>query len=210
MHEEIFVQKIYAFKTDNPAPRIIDGGANIGLATIFLKNCYPMARITAFEADPTIAAILRSNLMSQGISDVEIQEAALWSESGKILFNSEGADGGKIGHQNPDSLYVKTLPLLNFLHEPIDFLKLDIEGAEFEVLSSCGDKLAAVRKAFIEYHSQIGGPQYLPELLYLLKKSGFRCFISTPSVFNPRPLEASKSYNGFDMVLNLFCVRPEF
>jgi hypothetical protein len=34
---EIFIQKIYHLKTSNPIPYIIDGGANIGLATIYLK-----------------------------------------------------------------------------------------------------------------------------------------------------------------------------
>jgi hypothetical protein len=65
-----------------------------------------------------------------------------------------------------------------------------------------------VDKAFIEYHSKAGEPQQLSELLALLKEAGFRCFVTAPSVFSPKPLQEIKSYAGFDMVLNVFCVRP--
>lgn len=208
MHEEIFTQKAYEFATDNPAPRIIDGGANIGLATIYFKRHFPEARLTAFEADPEIASILKSNLMTQEIYGVDVREAALWSAAGNISFTAEGADGGMIGPQSSKSRKVPALPLSQFLDEPIDFLKLDIEGAEFEVLSSCRSKLGSVHKAFIEYHSRSSDSQELPELLTLLKESGFRCFIASPSIFNPHPFLDHKSYNGLDMVLNICCVRP--
>ena len=65
-----------------------------------------------------------------------------------------------------------------------------------------------VEKAFIEYHSKVGEPQQLAELMALLKDAGFRCFVTAPSVFSPKPLQEIKSYAGFDMVLNVFCVRP--
>jgi hypothetical protein len=64
-----------------------------------------------------------------------------------------------------------------------------------------------VDKAFIEYHSKAGESQQLPELLALLKNAGFRCFVSAPSVFSPKPLQEIKSYAGFDMVVNIYCVR---
>src|SRR5438045_4004967 len=47
----------YAFSTTNPAPRILDCGANVGLASLYWKRTHPGARITAFEADPKIAAM---------------------------------------------------------------------------------------------------------------------------------------------------------
>jgi FkbM family methyltransferase len=207
MHEEIFTQKVYEFASSNPAPRIIDGGANIGLATIYFKKCFPRARVTAFEADHSIATILRANMAAQCISDIEVLEAAIWKERCEVSFTAEGADSGMIDLQNSTSRKVPALPLSQFLDEPIDFLKLDIEGAEFEVLSSCRSKLGSVQKAFIEYHSKAGKSQELPELLGLLKEAGFRCFLTSPSIFNPRPLLDYTSYNGLDMVLNIWCSR---
>src|SRR5215204_3393788 len=58
---DIFIARSLTFETANQSPRILDCGANIGLASLFFKRHYPAARITAFEADPEIAAILREN-----------------------------------------------------------------------------------------------------------------------------------------------------
>src|SRR3954465_2869054 len=52
--QDIFVRRVLAFRCDTSAPRILDCGANIGLASLFFKRAYPAARITAFEADPAL------------------------------------------------------------------------------------------------------------------------------------------------------------
>ena len=41
LHEEIFTEEIYAFNSANSRPRIIDGGANIGLSVIYFKRRFP-------------------------------------------------------------------------------------------------------------------------------------------------------------------------
>src|SRR5690606_23212402 len=55
-YAEIYERRLYEFRSTNPAPRIIDGGANIGLSVLFFKSLFPMARITCFEPDPAIRA----------------------------------------------------------------------------------------------------------------------------------------------------------
>jgi len=209
LHEAIFREEVYAFTATNTKPRIIDGGANIGLATIYFKRLFPDARITAFEADPVVAKVLQRNLEAQGMADIDIQQAALWSCDTELSFYAEGADGGRISLSDETTIQIPAVALLQYLDQPVDFLKLDIEGAEFEVLKSCQNKLGMVNRAFIEYHSNADQPQTLPELLALLKEADFRCFISTPSVFSPKPFVEINSYSGFDMVLNIFCTRAE-
>lgn len=208
LHEEIFDREIYSFTAKNPAPRIIDGGANIGMSALYFKKAHPQSRITAFEADPAIAAVLRRNVEAQDLTDVEIRSEALWSERTEIAFAPEGADAGKVGDAG-NAIRVPAVPLADFLGEPVDFLKLDIEGAEWEVLKSCAGHLGAVDKLFVEYHSPADAPQHLAELLALLESGGFRCYISSPSVFSPQPLREVKTYCGFDMVLNIFGIRPD-
>ena len=209
LHEEIFNEEVYAFNTTNSQPRIIDGGANIGLSVLYFKRCFPTAQIIAFEADPSVADVLRRNLAAQGLGDVVVRAEALWTHETELSFRSEGADGGQVTSSTGAGICrVPAVPLGPFLHFPVDFLKLDIEGAEFEVLRSCQAQLGMVDKAFIEYHSKADQPQSLSELLLLLREAGFRCFVSAPSVFSPKPLLEIKTYNGFDMVLNIFCLRP--
>lgn len=208
LHEEIFKEEIYDFQTTSARPRIIDGGANIGLSVIYFKRRYPGARITAFEADPDVAAVLRRNVDSRGLQDVDIRAEALWTSDTELTFLSDGADGGRVVSKSQGAIRIPAAALSPFLDEPVDFLKLDIEGAEFEVLQSCRGRLGNVEKAFIEYHSRAGEPQQLPDLLGLLRAEGFRCFITAPSVFSPNPFREIGSYAGFDMVLNIFAVRP--
>lgn len=207
LHEEIFKQEVYRFNTYNPNPRIIDGGANIGMSLIYFKKRFPNARITAFEADPEIAQICNDNLASQSIRDVELHSHALWSHETELSFHREGADGGKLDVSGDKCMRVSSVPLARYIDGPVDFLKLDIEGAEWEVLKGCKDHLYSVDKLFVEYHSFSNQPQVLPELLDLIRSSGFRIFITTPSTFSPSPLTEIKSYGGFDMVLNIFGTR---
>jgi FkbM family methyltransferase len=208
LHEEIFKEEVYNFRAASTCPRIIDGGANIGLSVIYFKRRYPGARITAFEADPFVAEVLRKNMAAYELKDVDVHAEALWTSDAELSFLSDGADGGRVACGDESKVRIPAAALSRYLEEPVDFLKLDIEGAEFEVLQSCRDRLGVVDKAFVEYHSKADEPQQLPELLALLKDAGFRCFVTAPSVFSPKPLQEIKSYAGFDMVLNIFCVRP--
>src|SRR4029453_7097593 len=113
--QDIFVNNALAYETANPAPRILDCGANIGLASLFFKRRYPAARITAFEADPAIAAMLAENVRRNGASDVEVVAAAVWTETGEVTFRPDGADSGAVaaleGAPATDAIRVPTVRL---------------------------------------------------------------------------------------------------
>src|SRR3954471_24828978 len=55
---DIFVDGALEYRAGSTAPRILDCGANVGLASLFFKRGYPSARITAYEADPALFRIL--------------------------------------------------------------------------------------------------------------------------------------------------------
>src|SRR5947209_17952551 len=64
---------------------------------------------------------------------------------------------------------------------PVDFLKLDIEGAETEVLADCADLLGKVENLFVEYHSFSDEPQSIHTLLSVLRGAGFRVHVHVSS-----------------------------
>ena len=202
---------MYEFRCDHPA-RIIDGGANIGLATLFLKGRHPQARVTCFEADEGVAAYLRKNLAAANINDVEIVAAALWETDGHIEFSGEGSDAGRACKPDGDGetgarVRVPAVRLSPYLNEQIDFLKLDIEGAELAVLRECATALKNVQRIFVEYHSFEHQKQDLAEVLSILRDAGFRVAVTVSDVLSPRPLLEIGSSLGMDMRLNLFGVR---
>ncbi len=133
--------------------------------------------------------------------------AALWSSAGQLPFLSEGADAGRLAHvQEQETTSVACVRLRDYLNEPVDLLKLDIEGAETEVLRDCHDALACVSRVFVEYHSFVGQPQTLPSLLGILTDAGFRLHLQ-PSLVSPQPFMERIIQVGMDHQLNIFAWR---
>lgn len=175
--DDIFVHDSLAFETGSPAPRILDCGANIGIASIYFKRRYPHARITAFEADPSLAAMCQRNLAANGLADVEVKPRAVWTANRTIEFVCEGTDSGAVASLNTSvtgaTQQVPAERLRDALHEPIDLLKLDIEGAELPVLEDCRDRLGNVRAITIDLHEFNPAQRHTGMVFELLAAAGF-------------------------------------
>jgi FkbM family methyltransferase len=211
MYREIFVDEIYRFRARTEEPRVIDCGANVGLSVLYFKRLYPRARVTAFEPDDKIFDVLTRNVARQELSDVELHRRAVWSSETTLNFHSEGADGGRLSNDNGDEggARIKSVPtarLRDFLDRPVDFLKIDIEGAETEVLTDCADRLANVEHLFVEYHSFADAPQTLHTVTRIIADAGFRLHVHPP-VTSPQPFVNRDVQGGMDMQLNLFAFR---
>jgi FkbM family methyltransferase len=180
---QIFGQSLYDFQSEAPAPVILDCGAHIGLASFFFKQRYPNAHILAFEADPDICEVLRFNLNSFGILGVEVHQSAVWIHDRGVTFERSTDDAGKVRGDSPTSevpasSLVPSMRLKTFLSQsPVDLVKLDIEGAEFEVLADCGEALRNAKLFIVETHV-FGYPQRLGALLSNFEKHGFRYMVS--------------------------------
>jgi FkbM family methyltransferase len=211
MYREIFEREIFSFDAESTSPRMLDCGAHVGLASIYLGRRHPNARITAFEADPKIAAVARENLDAFGLRHVEVVAAAVADHDGVVAFSATGDLAGRIGPvhglQSADRREVPSVRLARYLEEPVEFLKMDIEGAEAAVLVSVADRLHRVRRLFVEYHGFAGQEQKLPEFLTLLSDVGFRHYITTAYDFRRRPFLDVSDHCGMDVQLNIFCTR---
>lgn len=199
-YRAIFEERVYDFSPGHDSPIIIDCGANIGLAIRYWQGRWPGARIIAYEADPKICAVLRRN-----VTGAEIVEAAVWTKDTKLTFASEGGDAGRIGSGD---LEVPAIRLRDRLRrEPhIDLLKLDIEGAETEVLLDCGQDLGGVERIFVEYHSFTHHRQSLPDLLALLREAGYRVQVKHEWA-SPEPFKHQPEQYGMDLQLDIWAYR---
>jgi len=176
--EDIFVKRTLAFTSTSSAPRILDCGANVGLASLFFHRLYPQARITAFEADPALFAILNTNLNANGAGGIETRHVALWTSTGTLTFQCEGSDSGMIGSLpgaiDGTSTTVPSLRLHDVIDEgPVDLLKLDIEGAEDAVLADCEPVLHRVKAIVMDLHEFDPAVRQAPRVLELLTRAGF-------------------------------------
>ncbi|MDP3353983.1 MAG: FkbM family methyltransferase, partial [Flavobacteriaceae bacterium] len=171
---------------------------------------YPHAEIIAFEPDETVLPFLNKNIQSQNIKNVELIKKAVWTSETNLRFYTDSGLGGRVemeyGERIPTE--VKTVRLKDFLHRSIDFLKIDIEGAEYEVLKDCEEFLFNVDKIFVEYHSIYNEEQHLDDILNILKKQGYRYHLKQ-SFSRQKPfLDYQNIVNEkFDMAINIFAYK---
>lgn len=212
MYREIFERQIYYFEAHTSTPYIIDGGANIGLGVVYFKKLYPQSEIVAFEPDPHIFRVLERNV--SGFSGITLQRQALWTEETLLPFKAEGSWGGRLSDSSgPDKIIVSATKLSNYLCRPVDLLKLDIEGAETEVLSDCEPYLGNIARIFVEYHSFAAQPQTIHIVTKILANAGFRMQIHPQATLH-RPFAKTNTRREMDLQLNIFGFRedrsPEF
>ena len=206
---EIFDRRVYDFEAGRTDPLIIDCGSNIGLSVIFFKQRYPDARVIAFEADPDIFRVLEYNVGQCGLTDVTLHNAAVWTHNEELSFCMEGGLSGRLPKGDgdaPEQARVQGCRLRDVLAKaPVDFLKMDIEGAEAAVLEDCREFVRSdwIRHLFLEYHSHVQEPQVLHEILALLTAGGYRYHIHTAFV-RKCPFLDRRTLVGMDLQLNVY------
>lgn len=210
-YDELFVQEMYNFVAKRPNPYIIDCGANLGMSIVYFKELYPDARIIAFEADEHIFSFLEKNVQSFEYKNVELVNKAVWNKDDVLSFIVEGGAGGRLEEQSHSENYtykeVSCVSVRKYLmHEKVDFFKIDIEGAEYEVLKDCEDLLPNVDNLFIEYHSMPEKRQNLHDILKIVQDAGFKYHIKE-AYTTKYPFIERKLNFGMDLQLNIFCYK---
>jgi FkbM family methyltransferase len=159
---------------------IVDLGANVGFSARFLCERYPDARIIAFEPDPEIFKLTQRNVREY--PQVSLRNVGVAGKRGSLeLYRFAGGSWGTssfVTRQEVTETFTAEAVTLDSIIEEIgdiDLLKIDIEGAEYEVLEAC-TKLDRVRCIIGEVHAI---PDSLPERLFALLE-GFQ--ISAESV----------------------------
>uniref|UniRef100_A0A486XY10 Methyltransferase FkbM domain-containing protein n=1 Tax=Rheinheimera sp. BAL341 TaxID=1708203 RepID=A0A486XY10_9GAMM len=183
--QEIFLNKDYDLAIESEKPFFVDAGANIGLATVYLKCKHPNAEVICFEPSQAIREVLELNVEMQGLSNVRVMPYALSSKSGMFEFtvpdkdNLSGSLRTNIESHGVKKEVVEVKRLAPFINKKCDFIKLDIEGAEFAVLNDIKKNLNTVSNIFIEYHGEANGtPSDLVKIVSMLVSQGFRLNIS--------------------------------
>jgi len=162
--EKIFVQHGYSPPRElGPfEPRvIIDAGANVGLATVYFASIWPYAKILAIEPEDSNFRLLERNCAN--FPNVIAVKGALWASSGDLSLTQRGdqpwgyAVTDRLPPQAATRVRAFTVPDLMAMAgtDHVDFLQLDIEGAEKELFSKQADGwLDRVSVLAIELHDR--------------------------------------------------------
>jgi len=139
--------------------RVLDVGANIGLHSLLLSRCG--FEVEAFEPDPVTGAALRATLDRNGCTTVRVHEAAVSSRHGtaefvRVLGNTTGSHVAGAKPQpygDLERLVVNTVAITDILPD-VDFMKLDAEGHEAEILCATTRRHWETTESMVE----IGSP----------------------------------------------------
>lgn len=216
-----FSKQVNDFYTDKSAPVVLDCGANIGMSVLRYKHLYPNAKIIAFEPDPMIFGYLKKNVVENELKNVELIQAAVWSEAGELEFSSDQHNGGFLSSQRHDNegalksssiIRVPTIDLRNYLNQSVDFLKMDIEGAEYEVLIHCADLLHNVEKLVIEVHYRVDEVYVMIKILSILEDAGFQVSIVSPLEHDAKVIDLQEPFvrnpkSNADIYIGLYAWR---
>lgn len=204
--DEIFVNRIYDIEErSGRRPVLVDAGANIGLAALYWKIRYGDFDYIGFEPDRDVAACCRRNLAEWDVKG-ELIEAAVSEHNGEVEFVSDGADGGRLASVGDESVTkVKAVRLSSYLPEVVDFLKIDVEGAETCVLHDITAQLGRINALFIEWHCR-SGKTGLGTAIELLESAGFECHMQV-AIGQARPFGPRLTSDIFFQNINLYGVR---
>lgn len=181
IYHQIFVQGIYQVDGLGDAPTIIDCGGNIGLSVIAFKQAYPQARILTFEADPALAALLAWNVKTLGLTNITVETKAVGGVNGQVMFQPDGAVDGHVvaAHDvapQATAIRVPAVRLSDMITGPVDLLKLDIEGSEYDVIAdlSQSGRIAQVKTLICEVHGNASTQRQFAALWQQLMEAGFQ------------------------------------
>lgn len=200
----VFIYEEYVFITEKEAPRIIDCGSNVGVTLAYFKQLYPKAEINLFEPLPENIQYLKQNIENNNFTKVILNPVAVGGMKGTLtLYGKQQA-----GSLHPEKVNVQSNIFKDHISEVqvvrlseyigdqvVDFLKIDIEGAEDDVIQDLVDTntLRQVRQLVLEYHFFSFKENALSNILSNLEKAGFQTLV-TSKIHNLRDFP-SQSYH---------------
>lgn len=157
---EVLVGEEYAVTLPTDPRTIIDLGSNVGLSVLFFQSRFREAETHGFEADPETFRVLRAN--TRQVPRVKVTNAAVAGARERRVFyrhraswTSSLAAGG-----NDQRIELTTITLSDALDlagwPSVDLLKIDVEGAELDILSDA-QALSRCQAVIGEFHSVQAG-----------------------------------------------------
>jgi FkbM family methyltransferase len=179
--DEIFIHDYYRLPSGQAAATIVDLGANIGLFSLYAHMRMPHATVFALEADPATFQVLAENLLMNSLeTSIRPFQLAISSQTGKARFFCTHTSGWSSlynvrGAEHGEPAEVDAIRLSSFCGDHcidvIDFLKIDIEGAEYEAI--LGDRHIfdiPIREIVLEVDRNPRDHRYaFPDLLQCLR-----------------------------------------
>jgi len=202
---------------------VVDVGANIGYYTlIFAKLVGKEGKVFAFEPEPTNFNILKKNVKINEYENVTLINKAVSNKTGKMTLDLDEINKGghSISKNNSEkTIEIESIRLDDYFktyYGKINFIKLDIEGAEVEAIKGMSEILGKNEEANImaEYNPQslsnlgTNSEEYLTSLM----KFGFKIYDLDAGRKKMVPIDSRIDLKKYKLKTwtNLLCLRENF
>jgi len=151
-----------------------DVGAFIGYHTLLMSRRVEAGWVLALEPDPRNAERLRRNLALNGVTDVEILPVAAGARRREATLEPHPSHHSQTRVQAAGGTPCEVIPLDDLLGStsPPALVKVDVEGAEAEVLAGASKVLESARPVWcIELHGETD-----EAVIGILRKTGYSCY----------------------------------
>jgi len=135
-------------KVVKPGAHVLDVGANTGNHTVFFAGPMKAASVTPFEPLPAAANALRAAVERNGLTNVDLSQLGVGisdrNERAAFVFSGRGGLGAT-GLTTDPAGEIGVAPLDSMVTGPVDFLKIDVEGMEMQVLAGAAGLIRRTR-----------------------------------------------------------------
>jgi FkbM family methyltransferase len=186
MEEVDTIQGYLAHSPPRAGETVFDLGSNCGASVfVFSKAVGPSGKVVAFEPDPLNREMLKRNVVELALRNVSVRENAVAGRSARLRFNSEGSLGAALSHVVSraglaEMIDVDALTLADACAAAgcaPDFIKMDVEGAEQEVIEGAREWLRSHRPRWvIDTHHRINGKFTDAAVEASLRASGYKAW----------------------------------
>ena len=201
-----------------PGMTVVDVGAALGFFSLHLARMVgPAGRIIAIEPAPQSVKLMKANAAKNGFHTEVVRAAASSECRSRQFFLTDSSDSHAFFHHpliSPSKQIKVPTIRLDSVIESADFLKIDVEGAEIDVLEGARNLLAERPPMVVEWvpACQVGAGRSVSELPQWLIDAGYRCEVLDE--LNSRQMtvrDATEAYERGDLPLHWYanlCCAP--
>jgi FkbM family methyltransferase len=164
-NENVYRIHEYQFK-DNAV--FLDIGANIGSVSLYVDNFnkvrdeYNKIKVYSVEPEPNNLLLLKENIKNNPTENITVINNAIWHEQKTVLITNKGGNSSIINETNDESVEVLAITIQDFIDlygiDEIDVVKIDIEGAEFDlIINTPPETLAKIKYITLEFDKSFDG-----------------------------------------------------
>lgn len=166
--KETWVENVYHIEADDfyDTGVFVDIGANIGAVSLYVDSLNhdrdenkPAIKVYAVEPEPHNLAFLKQNIEENPTKNITVVENAVWHETKKVQISNRGGNASIYEHpNNAGYTEVQTITIANlfskFNIKEADVMKIDIEGAEYDlIINTPDDILKRIKFLTLEFDS---------------------------------------------------------